>query len=56
MGIAWALVVWYGALQTQTSYSISGIASQQECERLAAAIKRDGWSEKTRCYPYKKAP
>lgn len=56
MGIAWVLIVWYGVAQAQTSYTVNGIASQAECERLAAAIKKDGWAEKTRCYPYKKAP
>ena len=36
---AWVLIVLFGFASSQSSYAISGIASQAECERLGKEVK-----------------
>ncbi len=52
---AWVLVVWFGFGNYQTSYSVSDIASQQECSRLGAQLSTAYRKADVQCFPYIKA-
>jgi hypothetical protein len=53
--MAYVLVLWWGALQTNAAVSVSGIVSQQECERLGAQMAEHYNDAQVRCYPYRLA-
>ncbi len=49
----WALVVWFGFSSSQSSFAISNIASEQECQRLGKAMAQDKLTPQINCYPYR---
>lgn len=53
MKIVFALVIWFGAGNAQSSFAISGIATQQECQRLGRDVAKDKPLAQVRCYPYR---
>lgn len=53
--MAYVLVLWFGYLQQQSSFSVSGIASQAECQRLGEQMAPHYNHAEFRCYAYRLA-
>lgn len=53
--IGFLLVVWFGYTTQQTSFSVPGIASLAECQRLGSELHNVYRQADVQCFPYRMA-